>query len=125
MVVMAKSRQVMCHLPNEERLDFAYTHKDWTLEDWKRVVWSDETKINRLGSDGRKWAWKKAGEGLSNRLVEGTLKFEGGSLMMWGCMTWHGPGIATRINGRMDGELYLSILKEELQESFKFYNLEL
>ena len=22
---------------------------------WKRVVWSDETKINHLGFDGRKW----------------------------------------------------------------------
>ncbi|KIK29003.1 hypothetical protein PISMIDRAFT_81649, partial [Pisolithus microcarpus 441] len=50
-------------------LDFAYTHKDWTIEDSSakqtpsRVIWSDETKINCLGSDGCKWAWKKAGEG--------------------------------------------------------------
>src|SRR5260370_17348777 len=65
-------------------LDFAHAHKDWTLDDWKRVVWSDETKINRLGSDGRKWVWKKSGEGLSDRLVEGTLKFGGGSIMLWG-----------------------------------------
>ena len=36
-------------------LDYAYTHKDWTVEDWKKVVWSDETKINCLGSDGCKW----------------------------------------------------------------------
>jgi len=50
-----------CH--HKERLSWALAHKDWTLEDWKRVVWSDETKINRLGSDGRKWVWKKAGEG--------------------------------------------------------------
>ena len=27
-------------------LDFALAHKDWTLEDWKHVIWSDETKIN-------------------------------------------------------------------------------
>lgn len=64
------------------RLDFALSHQDWTIEDWKRVIWSDETKINRLGSDGRKWVWKKSGEGLSDRLVQGTLKFGGGSLMM-------------------------------------------
>ena len=55
-------------------MDFAIRYKDWTLDDWKRVVWSDETKINCLGSDGRKdgrkWAWKGAGEGLSDRLVE-------------------------------------------------------
>ena len=47
-------------------LDFALAHKDWTMDDWKRVVWSDETKINRLGSYGKKWAWKKKGEGLSD-----------------------------------------------------------
>ena len=67
-------------------MDFAIRHKDWTLGDRKRVVWSDETKINRLGSDGRKWAWKRAGERLNDRLVEGTVKFGGGSVMLWGCM---------------------------------------
>ena len=37
------------------------------MEDWKKVVRSYETKVNLLGSDGRKWVWKKAGEGLSDR----------------------------------------------------------
>lgn len=41
-----------------QRLDFALQHQHWTVEDWKRVIWSDETKINRLGSDGREWVWK-------------------------------------------------------------------
>ena len=27
------------------RLVFCNEHKDWTLEDWKRVVWTDETSI--------------------------------------------------------------------------------
>jgi len=35
-----------------QRLDFARKYQHWIIEDWKRVVWSDETKINRLGSDG-------------------------------------------------------------------------
>ena len=58
--------------------------------------------------------WKKSGESLSDRLVEETLKYGGGSLMMWKCITWDGPGYATRIDGRIDGDLYLTILKEEL-----------
>ena len=41
--------------------------------------------------------------------------------MMWGCMTWEGPGYVTKIDGRMDGNLYLSILEEELQESLRYY----
>jgi transposase len=93
------------------------------LEDWKLVIWSDETKINCLGSDGHKWAWKKSGERLSDRLVQGTVKFGGGSLMMWGCMTWEGVGYAAKIDGRMDGDLYLQILKDELQNSLEFYDL--
>jgi len=105
------------------RLDFAYAHRDWTLEDWKLVVWSDETKINRLWSDGRKWAWKKSGERLSDRLVQGTVKFGGGSVMVWGCMTWEGVGYAAKIDGRMDGDLYLQILKDDLQNSLRFYGL--
>ena len=60
------------------------------------------TKINRLGSHGRKWVWKKAGEGLSDRQVEGTLKFGGGSLMIWGCILWEGFEDACKIDGRMD-----------------------
>jgi hypothetical protein len=103
------------------RLDFALAHQHWTVEDWKRVVWSDETKINRLGSDGRKWAWKKSGEGLSDRLVEGTLKFGGGSLMMWGCMLWEGVGFSCKIDGKMDGDLYVAILEDELQNSLDHY----
>ena len=93
------------------------------MEDWKWVRWSDKTKINCIGSDGKRWAWKKAGESLSDRLVQGTVKFGGGSLMMWGCMTWEGVEMACKINGRMDTDLYLQILEEEeLQQTLKFYD---
>jgi hypothetical protein len=37
-------------------MDFAEKYLHWTVEDWKRVIWSDETKINRFGSDRRQWA---------------------------------------------------------------------
>ena len=90
-----------------ERLDFALSHQDWTVDDWKHVIWSDEAKINCIGSGGRKWAWKKAGEGLSDRLVESTVKFGGGSVKMWGCMTWNGVGMACKIDGKMDANLYV------------------
>ena len=52
------------------------------LADWKRVILSDETNINCLGSDWKKWVWNNAGEGLSDRLVEGMVKFSEGSMMV-------------------------------------------
>ena len=84
---MKKKWPLLSRRHRKERMDFAVSHKEWTLEDWKRVVWSDETKVNRLGSDGRKWVWKQVGEHLNDRLVEGTKKFGGGSIMVWGCMS--------------------------------------
>jgi hypothetical protein len=67
--------------------------------------------------------WGEKGEGLNKRTVKQTRKFGGGSIMMWGCMGWKGPGYATRIEGSMDGELYRAILEDELQESLKFYKV--
>ena len=119
--VVKRKRPLLTKRHRRLRMDFALAHKDWTVEDWKRVVWSDETKINRLGSDGRKWVWKREGEGLTDRLVEGTVKFGGGNLMLWGCMLWEGPGFATKIDGRMDADLYVSILDDELQATLEYY----
>ena len=70
-VVKAK-KPLLTKRHRKERLDFALAHQDWTVEDWKTVVWSDKTKINRLGSDEKIWVWKKPGEGLSDRLVKET-----------------------------------------------------
>ena len=59
-------------------LKFARYHKTWTVEDWKRVLWSDETKINRIGSDGKVYVWKKQGETVSDRTTTPTVKHGGG-----------------------------------------------
>ena len=51
--VVKTNRPFLSKKHRKERMEFAIAHKDWTVEDWKRVIWSDETKINRFGSDGR------------------------------------------------------------------------
>lgn len=107
-----------------QRLEFGLRHQHWTVEDWKRVIWSDETKINRLRSDGREWVWKKKADNrLTDKEVQGTMKFGGGSLMFWGCMTAEGIGYGCRIDGRMDAEVYVSILDDYLLPTIKYYKL--
>ena len=41
--------------------------------------------------------------------------------MMWGCMSWEGVGYAIRIDGRIDADLYVSILDDKLQQSIKYF----
>ena len=116
-----QKKPLLSRAHRKARLDFALEHQHWTMDDWKRVVWSDETKINRLGSDGRLWVWKKQG---SEQPVKGTVKFGGGSLMVWGCMTPQGVGYMCKIDGRMDAELYTNILQDDLLATVEFYGLE-
>ena len=106
------------------RMQYALWHKDWTISDWKSVIFSDETKINRFGSDGRHYIWKRPSCNIQDREISETVKFGGGSLMMWGCMTYNGIGYACRIDGCMNKELYIKILDDELMQSIDFYRLD-
>jgi len=105
------------------RLAFAKSHKDWTIYDWHRIVFSDETKINRLCSDGITWCWVPKNSGLTSARISPTVKGGGGSIMMWGCITHKGPGLACQIEGKMDQNLYRSILEDELFQTLDLYDL--
>jgi len=74
------------------RLQFVKKYREWTEDDWARVVWSDECKVNRICSDGIRYVWDDNPERITTRSVQGTVKFGGGSVCVWSCMSWHGPG---------------------------------
>ena len=61
---------------------------------------------------------------LTQQHVSGTVKFGGGSLMVWGCMTAHGVGYMCRIDGRMDGELYREIMEDHLFQTVDYYGMD-
>lgn len=106
------------------RYAFAKEYQYWIVADWTRAIWSDETKINHFGSDGRKWCWKGQGTELKPNQVSGTMKHGGGCIMIWGCMTAQGPGFLTKIDGGLDAELYCNILEGELKDTIDWYDLE-
>lgn len=96
------------------RLKFAKDHKNWTTDDWKRVIWSDESKFNRFQSDGKQYCWRKPGERLQRHHVKQTVKHGGGNIMVWGCFTWWHVGPLHLVEGIMRKEDYLQILQTYL-----------
>ena len=40
---------------------------------------------------------------------------------LWGCMAWHVIGYATRIEGKMDADFYVSIMEDELQQTLELW----
>ncbi|KAG1532494.1 hypothetical protein G6F49_013683 [Rhizopus delemar] len=45
----------------KRRLVWAKKHQNCTTDDWRRVVFSDKTKVSIWGSDGCKYYWSRPG----------------------------------------------------------------
>ena len=89
------------------------------------MIFSDETKINRFGSDGKMWTWIKRGRPLKGHNVNHKYKGDGGSLILWSCITNHGPGYIVKIDEGLDAELYCSILGSDYINTLEDYGLNL
>lgn len=66
------------------RLQFAREHRDWTLEQWSNVLFTDETRVSLHGSDRRQRVYRRPGERYSQCCIEETVAYGGGSVMVWG-----------------------------------------
>jgi hypothetical protein len=94
-------------------------HIGWTVEDWKRVVFSDESKFMLFKSDGRQYCYIKPGQALDDRFIKKMIKHGGGNLMVWGCIMGRGMGRLHRIEGIMCGPDYVAILDKEYLGTLK------
>ncbi|RYG97326.1 hypothetical protein EON65_53035 [archaeon] len=73
-----------------KRLDFALAHRDWAVEQWKQVIFSDETPILARPLDTHKLRWVKPTHGLNPKLVVPTVQGGGAAIMVWGCISTYG-----------------------------------
>lgn len=108
---LARTKPLVKMAQRKRRRDFAKKHADWTANQWKFVLWSDETKINRMGPDGRKYVRRPKGKAFHPKYTSTLVKHGGGSIFVWGCFSWNGVGPIHRIVGHMNKEQYLSILE--------------
>ncbi|GFV89658.1 uncharacterized protein TNCV_1576311 [Trichonephila clavipes] len=46
----------------KHRLQWRRAHRHWTVDMWKTVLWSDESRFTVWQSDGHVWVWQMPGE---------------------------------------------------------------
>ncbi|GBM24470.1 hypothetical protein AVEN_41114-1 [Araneus ventricosus] len=69
------------------RLAWAREHREWTLEDWKRVAWTDKSRFRLFQADGRPRIWRQSHEAMDPSCQVGTVQRHGGSIMVWGVLS--------------------------------------
>lgn len=96
----------------EQRKIFARNNDNETNpRNWKNILFSDETKINLFGSDGKIYVRRGPNQELNPRNTIGTVKHGGGNIKLWGAMSYNGVGPIFWIKQNMTKEIYLEILE--------------
>ena len=84
------------------RLEWAKEYQI-SLNDWRNVIYSDESKINLFARDGQRCVRRKSGERFHAHCVTPTVKFST-SVMIWGCMTAFGLGPLIFVEGAVNAK---------------------
>ena len=108
------------------RLERALRYKDWTVEDWKRVIWSDESSVWMGVNSRRQWVIRPLGERLNPKYVKRTFKSARVKVMVWACFTDErlGPLIVCDRGGSERMNIWISYTTVCFHSSMTCYNLQ-
>jgi hypothetical protein len=106
------------------RREWSEAFLNWVAEDWRRVLFSDESIFRVFGTDGIQWCWRNPHERLDPRFTQKRVKHGGGKVTVWGMITPHGLGRLVRIEGNLNAQIYCQILQEDLLGKFDDLDLD-
>uniref|UniRef100_A0AAZ3QP21 Transposase Tc1-like domain-containing protein n=1 Tax=Oncorhynchus tshawytscha TaxID=74940 RepID=A0AAZ3QP21_ONCTS len=107
---VAKQKQLLSKRYMRARLEFAKRHLKDSQTRRKKILWSDETKIELFGLNAKHHIWMKPG-------TTPTVNNGSDSIMLWGCLSASETGRLGRIKGKMNGEKYRQIVDKNLLQS--------
>ncbi len=96
------------------RLQFTQVHQNWTIEDWKNVAWSDESRFMLRHSDGMGRIWRKEHESMDPSGLVSTVQTGGGGVIVLGIFSWHTLDPLVPIEHCLNSTAYLSIVADHV-----------
>lgn len=97
-----------------DRISFCEAHKDWQLENWSQVLFSDETMIRQFQPHSP-YVRRPPNQRFHPRFVKPTVK-HCGQIMIWGAISFHGRAAIHFVprGETVNAKNYIDILKEKL-----------
>jgi transposase len=109
---MAAKKPYLRNTNRLNRLRWAREHQNWTIDQWKEILWSDESKFCIRNHASRR-VYRPVGMRYDSKYTQKTVKHDK-SVMVWGCFCYAGTGRLHRINGIMNAPKYRTILSTQL-----------
>lgn len=97
----------------KKRFAWAKERKSWE-EEWKTIIWSDESKFKLFKGDGRRWVWRRPHEKYDPECLIPTFKSGQDGIMVWECFTYNGLSPLVKLEGRINAVAYIDVLDNHL-----------
>ena len=92
----------------DARLTFSRAHAGWNNPQWRRVMFSDESKFYLNRVDGRKRVWRRCRERHVPAMVIPTVAFQGGGVTVWAGISATAKTDLVFIDGNLNGQRYIN-----------------
>jgi transposase len=103
------------------RLEFATKYADWNEEDWKQVIFSDETRVSTYPLNDNERVWAEPTEDFKHDLVVPRVHSEGVGITVWACISTFGLHDVVSTEETMNSDMYVGILNKNLLPVIKEY----
>jgi len=108
----AKKKPFVSEKNRKKRYGWCRMQKNWITE-WDYIIWSDESRFEIFNNDSRNWVWRKANERYKADCLKPTVKNSIG-VMVWGCFCNNKLGPLVLVEGTLNSDKYIELLKEHL-----------
>ncbi|XP_040263680.1 insulin-like growth factor I isoform X2 [Bufo bufo] len=105
-----QKKQLLTAPMMKKRLNWAKKYANWTKNNWKKVLLSDETHFLVQGQRS-KLVRKRVDENLTAAYIVQSVKHPV-MKMFWGCFSYSGPGKLIPVEGMMNSEKYKAMLDQ-------------
>ncbi|GFW40227.1 transposable element Tcb1 transposase [Trichonephila clavipes] len=106
-------KPLLTEFKRKRRLTWARGHSLWTIKDWEKIIFSDESQFCISGNQSRAYVRRRTHEEFSPQCLKPTVKYPT-KLMVWGCMSSHDVGRLHIVSGTVKAMDYIEILQNKL-----------
>jgi len=106
---IAAQKPLLNKIQIKNRLQWCKSYSGWRVIDWKNVIFSDESKIQRY-PESKRHVRRPINKRYDSKYTMKTVKYGGYSVMVWGAIKGDGSRMLIRCPDRLDSVSYQSVL---------------
>jgi transposase len=108
---VSRSKPLISEGNQEARYAWALERQDWSVEKWKKIVWSDESTFSQFSQGRSCRVWRTPGEEFEPSCLAATVKHSP-NRMFWGCFSWYRLGPLVSLHKSVTGKTYAELLEK-------------